>query len=118
MLPWNSGINYTPILNADWLTASTHVIILQNGSEKEGGLDAIPVTDYQVEETTSEREHFEEMSRASQSNRHEIEDEDSLAVAISCTAVATVSSKKSALPRGPVINHQQQKESWTDGYRK
>ena len=39
------------------------------------------------------------MSRASQSNRHEIEDEDSLAVAISCTAVATVSSKKSALPR-------------------
>ena len=48
----NSGINSTPILNADWLTASTHVIILQNGSEKEGGLDAIPVTDYQVEETT------------------------------------------------------------------
>ena len=66
----------------------------------------------------SEWEHFKEIFRASQSNRHEIEDEDSLAVAISCTAVATVSSKKSAAPRGPVINRQQQKESWTEGYRK
>ena len=60
----------------------------------------------------SEREDFEEMFRTSQSNRREIEDEDSLAVAISCAAVATVSSRKSAAPRRPVINRQQQK-----GYR-
>ena len=56
----------------------------------------------------SEREDFEEMFRTSQSNRREIEDEDSLAVAISCAAVATVSSRKSAAPRRPVINRQQQ----------
>ena len=65
----------------------------------------------------SEREDFEEMFRTSQSNRREIEDEDSLAVAISCAAVAIVSSRKSAAPRRPVINRQQQKESWTEGYR-
>ena len=65
----------------------------------------------------SEREDFEEMFRTSQSNRREIEDEDRLAVAISCAAVATVSSRKSAAPRRPVINRQQQKESWTEGYR-
>ena len=58
----------------------------------------------------SEREDFEEMFRTSQSNRREIEDEDSLAVAISCAAVAIVSSRKSAAPRRPVINRQQQKE--------
>ena len=57
------------------------------------------------------------MFRTSQSNRREIEDEDSLAVAISCAAVAAVSSRKSAAPRRPVINRQQQKESWTEGYR-
>ena len=36
MLPWNSGINSTGILNADWLTAPTHVIIQLINAEKNG----------------------------------------------------------------------------------